>query len=77
MPQLDILNFYIISSILLVTFWTYFAFLYIAVSYTSQKLAAALYFKFYIILLSIIFLYSLDLKNTDDNSKCPVNGLVK
>lgn len=66
MPQLDIVTYNITSSILLVSFWIYFAVLYIAVSYTSQKLAAAFYFKFYIILTSLLIVHSLSSENGED-----------
>jgi len=72
MPQLDFTTYNIIGILLLVLFWTYFSVLYVAVSYTSQKLAAAFYFKFYIILVSLLLVYALEVENNDilKNSSC-------
>lgn len=63
MPQLDLSTYNITSTVLLLAFWTYFSLLYIAVSYTSQKIASAYYFKFYIVLISILAVNSLEISN--------------
>lgn len=63
MPQLDLTTYNLTSLILLLAFWTYFSLLYVAVSYTSQKIAAAFYFKFYTILVSTLLVYSLEVNN--------------
>jgi len=76
MPQLDIVTYNITSSFLLVSFWTYFAALYIAVSYTSQKISAAYYFKFYTILISILLVYALEVSSSNNNNNLN-NILIK
>lgn len=70
MPQLDLVTYNITGTLLLLAFWTYFSLLYVAVSYTSQKLASAYYFKFYTILISILAVNALEIsdnKNTEQN----------
>jgi len=59
MPQLELSTFYITSSLLFIAFWAYFAILYIAVSYAMQKNSASIYFKFYIVFISTLSVWSL------------------
>lgn len=58
MPQLDITTYTITNITLLLAFWIYFSTLYIAVSYTMQKVYVSVYFKFYTILISLISVLS-------------------
>lgn len=64
MPQLDLTTYNFASSTLLLSFWTYFSLLYVAVSYTSQKVSAAYYFKFYYILAAMLVVYALEVENS-------------
>lgn len=76
MPQLDLTSYSFTSVMLLLAFWTYFSLLYVAVSYTSQKLAAAYYFKFYQILATLLIVYALEVEKSEDSEDCafsPVN----
>jgi uncharacterized membrane protein len=68
MPQLDLTTYNFTSVALLLSFWTYFSLLYIAVSYTSQKISAAYYFKFYYILAALLIVYALEVENSTESS---------
>jgi hypothetical protein len=77
MPQLDLVTYNITSSLLLASFWTYFTVLYVAVSYTSQKISAAYYFKFYTILSSILIVYALEVNNSNLIKNNNTIGLIQ
>lgn len=68
MPQLDLTTYNLTSAMLLIAFWTYFSLLYVAVSYASQKTAAAYYFKFYYILSALLIVYALEVENNKTDS---------
>lgn len=68
MPQLDLTTYNVTSVLLLLSFWTYFSLLYVAVSYTSQKISAAFYFKFYYILAALLIVYALEVDNSEESS---------
>lgn len=69
MPQLDLTTYNFASSALLLSFWTYFSLLYVAVSYTSQKVSAAYYFKFYYILAALLVVYALEVENSVESAE--------
>jgi len=58
MPQLDITTYTITNFTLFLAFWAYFSVLYIAVSYTMQKVYVSVYFKFYTIFITILAIKS-------------------
>lgn len=76
MPQLDLTSYSFTSVMLLLAFWTYFSLLYVAVSYTSQKLASAYYFKLYQVLATLLIVYALEVEKSEEINDCansPVN----
>jgi len=72
MPQLDITTYTITNFTLFLAFWAYFSVLYIAVSYTMQKVYVSVYFKFYTIFITILAIKSVmrnDVIVSDYNNK--------
>lgn len=73
MPQLDLVTYTSVNLTLFLSFWIYFAVLYVAVSYTMQKIYAGVYFKFYMVLSTLITVYSVMELHLKDNSEFQIN----
>lgn len=59
MPQLDIATYNTVNYILIGLFWLYFAIVYIAASYTVEKIIAGSYFKFSLVLVALVVVLSI------------------
>lgn len=59
MPQLDIAAYNTVNYILIGLFWLYFAIVYIAASYTVEKIIAGSYFKFSLVLVALVIVLSI------------------
>lgn len=59
MPQLDLINYGATTLILFFIFWILFVGLYVAVSYTMQKKNVSIYFKLFMILSTMLVIYSI------------------
>lgn len=68
MPQLDMLSYDIVYYGLYGFFWTYFALLYIAASYASQKVRTAITFKLLSILVALLLVMSVQNVESKDNA---------
>lgn len=68
MPQLDLINYGATTLILFFIFWVLFVSLYVAVSYTMQKKNVSIYFKFYMILSTMLIVYSISNPLIEKNS---------
>lgn len=69
MPQLDIATYNTVNYILIGLFWLYFAIVYIAASYTVEKIIAGSYFKFSLVLVALVVVLSIKgLNNAADSN---------
>lgn len=74
MPQLDLVTYNFINISLFLSFWIYFAVLYIAVSYTMQKISAGIYFKFFMLLSTLLVVYAImDIRASKDEGDVSFN----
>lgn len=76
MPQLDIVTYNYINLSLFLVFWLHFAILYVAVSYTMQKVSTGIYFKFVTLmglLLTLSAIRNIDVMNTQAQTPVKVN----
>ena len=73
MPQLDITTYTITNITLFLTFWAYFSTLYVAVSYTMQKVYVSVYFKFYTVFITMLSVLSI-MEETDSKVESVETG---
>lgn len=76
MPQLDIVTYNFINTSLMLIFWTYFAIMYLAVSYSMQKITVGVFFKFVTTvstLITVISIRNVSFTSLETSNCCTYN----
>ena len=77
MPQLDIVTYNFINTSLMLIFWTYFAIMYLAVSYSMQKVTVGVFFKFITTvstLITVISIRNVSFTSLEISNSCNYNN---